>query len=171
MHSFEFKHCISLGWNIALGITQVASHAMRLGMQRDDATTVMTPSHSVSRDTRMMCWRNGACDHSGTLAARHAGLTRRRRTMPSRWQTPQTPRMSLCVYAVCDMFGLIGPTFRDLDRKMLIFFNSTVLISPNAWYISRCPMPLNGVECQVSASVDSDTCPRPTAGRRAHGRG
>ena len=31
-------------------------------------------------------------------------------------------------------------------------------------YISRRPMPLNILECQVSKMVNSDTCPRPTTG-------
>ena len=39
--------------------------------------------------------------------------------------------------------------------------------------IRRCPMPLTSLECQVSKSVDSDACPRPTAGgaAAAGGRG
>ena len=31
-------------------------------------------------------------------------------------------------------------------------------------YSSRCPMSLKGFECQVSKSVNSDTCPRPITG-------
>ena len=34
---------------------------------------------------------------------------------------------------VYDAFGLIGTTFRELDWKMLIFFERAVPISPNAW--------------------------------------
>jgi hypothetical protein len=38
-------------------------------------------------------------------------------------------------------------------------------------YISRCPMPLEGLHCQVSTCtlVNSDACPHPTTGRRPAG--
>jgi hypothetical protein len=32
-----------------------------------------------------------------------------------------------------DAFGFIGTTFRELERKTLIFFERAVPISPNAW--------------------------------------
>jgi hypothetical protein len=47
-----------------------------------------------------------------------------------------TPGETRCVDVAwwCDAFGLIGAAFRELDWKVLIFFESAVPISPNAWY-------------------------------------
>ena len=47
------------------------------------------------------------------------------------WQTMAVQNASAAL--VYDAFGLLGTTFRGLERKMLIFFERAVPISPNAW--------------------------------------
>jgi hypothetical protein len=51
-----------------------------------------------------------------------------------------------------DAFGLIGVTFRELDRKTLIFFERAIPISPNAWYVTRCAM-VPGPAHQISHDI------------------
>ena len=62
------------------------------------------------------------------------------------------------------MHGDIGDGVSWIENKVNVYGDETgsngqVSVGE---YISRCPMPLKGLHCQVSKLFNSDTCPRPT---------